>query len=1014
MDFSYRRRFRWPWQEPLKRIERSEVEHYLGKGNGDRVTVGDQHVRLPVRSKADLAEYDALAAGKPPEEKPELGQALLDLAAGGWSFHGAAGQIGLYGAYNAFTDANFDKTAVARNGAREVPLDPERTVRMAGFYNGNSLNARLEKEGYEFYSQGEAVAAFVAGPQSGLGRAGETWLDSVPSDETVLRGALTRFEELLSRTDDVGDTRQAIAILDGGSAPDQKARELVALRNAGVDEDALNLLGQVYPHAADATRIAMEISASREYLDTAVEDPSAVGIGQKFAREDGEVGRALLEAQASRAPDLVKLGRKLLDSESTEPGPTSAALLEEIDGGRSSAPADLARKLIAAQADPLIAMRTLRGTPGWESTVTFFDRVYPKLSYTETGATLAQALLAGAAPADKAAMLARVYQGLGEDDRDVIVAMALKHLEPGPGTKEAAALARALERSELALSTPALVTGQDVVAMGRAALDTEESMSEEAGTALCDALVGFKDTRDLGKAMRALTAEMTLEGTHYAFEQLLSSSGDLLTTGMAIAAYFRDPEQGDSTQDAVAMSKALLKLMGKQHVVAEKAYSLVGKQEDDDDGEISRIALEAIAAGRGSDLDSFRGDCVGLGVDEALERSLRGTPVQPIYKELAGQVESNPMREALLEAALRRPTTASKAETRELLGVALKAVERYDVDDEELLDSDRATLAPVARDMLDGASRKLADKLNEAVEPPDQWAVMQPLLVAGKPPASLDELAALGGEAARVSDSGELATNVLNELASYPETEPGRLFVHSMMDGTEGHVGPSLVSALCLNPRAATSPQLAAVGALALDNCVGYDEGPALAETLLEHFGEDPAYKASVALARGASESDLTKVAASALRHPGCDTGVKLGALGLDLYRQTENLEGVGLALDAMASCEDTADGASVAREVYEGASYESVALLADTLCTWSQDLNTLAVQLKAAADRGETAGDEEPEAAFAGDAELLRASAMKLEALALTKQQGNSQIEERGHAVVVGGIAVPVRPRGA
>lgn len=1009
MDFTYRRRFRWPWQGPEKTIDRARVEHFLDKGQGDRLSVGG----LPLRSREDLEELDAFQAGRAPVQKPELGQALLDLARGGWSFHGAAGQVGLYGAYNALTDPNFSElgSPAARKGELEVPLDPERSVRMAGFYNGNSLNARLEGEGYQFFSQGEPVAAFLAGPQASLGRDGEVWVETLPGDEQALRGQLERFGDVLGDTRDEGTARQTLTILDSADAPEEKARKLVELENSGLYERALDQLSQTYPRAAEAARAARQATSSsrlgRSFVEQAVADPQGVGLGQKLIKDldDPEVARALLETQKGTAPELVKLGEKLLESETV--GAPTAVLLEEIDNGQTSAPLDLARRLLAAGAEPQAVMRTLRQTPGWESTVTLFDRVFSKLEYLESAQTLASALLKGSAPADKKELLARVYQGLGEDERETIVEVALKHLDPGPESKAARKLARALEQPELALATPSVAGGQDVLAMGRAALSSQETLSEEAGQALLGALAEHKETKELGRQAGALTSELSLEATHVALQHLLSPSGDLLTTGRAVLDELRSPDL-EYEEDANTFSRALLKQLSKQYPVADKATTFLSKL-DEDDGQLASLALEQIEQGRGADLEGFRAGCVGLGLDEMLERQLRGTPVYPLYRELADQAESDVMREALLESALRQPQAASKPERRELLHAAFRATDNYTLDDEEALAADRERLGETARDLLGSAERKLADQLNEAVEPAQHWATVSALLTRPAP-TSLDELAALRSEVTTLSPDGDLARNLLDILAAYPESSAGRQLIDAL-GNPAADVLAELTRALCQNPRASSPTELAALGATALDSLSEYPtEGEALAEALLSHFEEEPDFAGSLSLGRQLTDGDPASVAAEVLRHPRCETGQDFGRLGLDLYRQTDSLDPIGYALDAMGEKDDTRLGAGVAREVFDSISAESAELLAETLTSWCHDLNALAINLKSAADRGETAGEDEPEAVLYDDVELLRASAMKLEALALTQQKASTQIEERGHQIVVGGVTVPVR----
>ncbi len=1010
IDFSYRRRFRWPWQDAQKPIDQSQAERQLDKGRGDRLSVrlAENGPLVPLPTKADLRELKAFQEGRPPEGKPELGQALLDLAKGGWSFHGTAGQIGLYGAYNALTDPAFAElgSPVARKDRAEVPLDLERTVRMGKFYNGDSLNARLEGEGYQFFSQGEQVAGFVAGPQASLGKSGQLWLEGPLPPEPELRDKLQLFQQLVSEAGAVSEARDALAVVEKNAPPEQKARELMELQSPGLNERALGYLAESHPLAAEVTRTAMEKARDGfELLEQACQDPNSVGLGQKLARqaEDPDVARALLEAQKEKAPELVKLGVKLLEREGTEPVATAVALLDEIEQGKSSSPVDLARKLLAAGADPLAVMRTLRKTPGWEAPLTFYERAHDKLSYTESASALASALVSGPAP-DKTTMLQRVHSSLASmDDRDseTLVETALRHLDPE--SRPAVKLARDLEQPELALTMPSLKSGQDVLAMGRQALQDQETLSEEAGAALLQALEQHKDTRELGKEATALTAELSLEATHYVLDQLFSQPGDLLTRGSAILKELRTDEAPGNWDDPGVFVHALLGRLARDpaHKALAERASKLSEAQDEEDYEIAYEGLAALQEGRS--LESFLAACVGRGVDEALERTLRGKSVFAHYRKLRDEFPE--LKEPLLEGALLRP----EADSRELVGLALKAVPHYEASDEQAREADLERLAEQALDMLKGPERKLARQLTEGVEPTAHWAALQPLLL-GSAPTNLDELARLGSEVTALSNDPELAANLLLALSSHPETASGRQFVQELCDAVEGDVRSELTRALCETPRAATPTELARVGARALEHLSGFsDESSQLAEALLQHFEAEPSL--AVDLANELTDLDLAQVAGVVLSHPLPDaSGLALGRLALELSRRTDSLDPVGAALARMVDLEDTRLAAPEALKAFESVSHESATLLADPLLSLAHDPGALGVTLRAAADRGETAGEEEPELAYYHDMELLRESATRLEAIALTSQTSSTQIEQRGAQVVVGGVPVAVR----
>ncbi|GMU53857.1 MAG: hypothetical protein AMXMBFR33_30030 [Candidatus Xenobia bacterium] len=1010
IDFSYRRRFRWPWQDAQKSIDQSQAERHLDKGRGDRLSVrlAENGPLVPLPTRADLQELQAFQEGRPPDGKPELGQALLDLARGGWSFHGAAGQIGLYGAYNALTDPAFAElgSAVARKDRSEVPLDPERTVRMANFYNGNSLNARLESEGYQFFSQGEQVAGFVAGPQVSLGKNGQLWLEGPLPPEPQLRDKLQLFQQLVSEAGAVSEARDALAVVESQASPEQKAREMMQLQSPGLNERALGYLAESHPLAAEVTRVAMQAAGDGfELLEQACQDPNSVGLGQKLARhaEDPEVARALLEAQKQKAPELVKLGGKLLEQENTEPVATAVALLDELERGKSSTRVELARKQLAAGADPQVVMSTQRKTPGWEAPLTFYERAHDKLSYTESASALAAALVSGPAP-DKTTMLQRVQTSLAsmdDQDRETLVETALRHLDPE--SKPAVKLARDLEQPELALTTSCLKTGQDVLAMGRQALQDQETLSEEAGAALLQALEQYRDTRELGKQASALTAELSLEATHYVLDQLLNQPGDLLTRGSAILNELRTDESPGNWDDPGAFAHALLGQLARNpaHKALAERASKLSKAQDSEDFEIAYEGLAALTESRS--LESFLAACVGRGVDETLERTLHGKPVFALYRKLSDECPE--LKEPLLEGALLRP----EADSKELVGLALKAVPHFEASDEQARQADLERLAEQALDMLKGPERKLAQQLTEGVEPGQHWAALQPLLL-GPAPTNLDELARLGGEVTSLSKDPELAANLLLALSSYPESASGRQLVAELCDATEGDVRSELTRALCANPRASSPHELARIGAQALEHLSEFpDEAGQLAESLLQHFETEPTL--AVGLARELTDLDPAQVAGVVLSHPLSDSsGLALGRVALELSRRTESLEPVGAALVRMAEQEDTRLAAPTALQAFEGMSEESAKLLADSLLGLAHDPGALAVTLRAAADRGETAGDEEPEQAYAYDTDVLRESATRLEAIALTSQTSSTQIEQRGAQVVVGGVPVAVR----
>lgn len=93
-----------------------------------------------------------LKAGQPAEtlQKPDLARDLQQLADQGWRYYNAQGEIGLYGAYS------FVGQQPVEAGCGEVKVKlsyVEACQQMAKFYAGDSLAAKLEQEGYQFYRQ---------------------------------------------------------------------------------------------------------------------------------------------------------------------------------------------------------------------------------------------------------------------------------------------------------------------------------------------------------------------------------------------------------------------------------------------------------------------------------------------------------------------------------------------------------------------------------------------------------------------------------------------------------------------------------------------------------------------------------------------------------------------------------------------------------------------------------------------------------------------------------------------
>ncbi len=980
IEFIQQRGFTWPWQSKTKVADRGDVLVALKEGKADRLSVrlDEGYPELPLRSREDLQELEAFAQGRPPEGNRELGQALIGLAKSGWSFHGTAGQLGLYGAYNALTDPNFSHlgTPQARKEGHEVTLDADKARNIAGFYASGSLPAQLEQTGYQFFEPGQEspVLAFEASPGAGLGRSGEVWIDGPLPAEEPLKNQLAEFQQLLGECGDVATVQQALAILHGGDSADSKARALAALEREGLGGRALDFLATAHKASADVARVALGAAESselkRDLLRRAVESPEKVGRGegllQGLSQDDAwQIAPALMKAQTG---PLAELGSQLLQESTSRPGTLASVLLGAMS--QPVAPLDLTRQLLAAEAEPGLVMSLLQGEADWKPAVDFLQAT--DLRQPESRTALAKALFAGEPPAGPESVAVRVGQALEQIDRDdsdyaSLVEAGLTLLKAhGP----AAALAEALEEPELALASPNVTSGQDVIKMGRLALSHQETLSEEANGALLQALKDQPDTRSLGELADRMTSEVSFELAHDVLDALLAAppanSAELAKSMQELLKLQNDPENG-SAEEGHALGANLLKELAKDpdlKPLCKLADKLV-EHSSEENGLVAEEAARAVAEGRGTDLTSFKAACVGL--DSDLDAHLAESVKCPLLDEM--QTESG--HAALLAAAIGHPK-----DERAMLSAALHGI--TDSEDEDV-DADRAALGVRAAELLEGKQSALLEKLTTDVDDTQHWAVAQALLDRPNAPSSLAEAASFVGDVAGLSWDPQLAQNLQAELAAFPETARACEFVDSLADDESR---PALVEALAKNPRAASPVELAQLGsnAIARLSSLNYDADP-LAEALQGKLGEEPVFQAANAFAEQVQDTTLAQHIQAVMAHPDVKTGRDYGALASDLFSSSRDYGAVELGLEEMAKHDDTRIGAEVASDLWAKVDEDAANLLGGTLLRGCDNPASLATQLREAADRGEKADEDNWEAPLGSCADELRAAASRLEA---------------------------------
>ena len=126
------------WKPRSSQISESCAAERVARGKTGRLKVqsGNSELLLPLRSLEDLREAKQDLVGRPGNE---IHRCLSDLAEGGWRFKGRHrkldGEIGLYGAYNAVTDASFEISHLRmENEERTVGFDPASLAKFSKDY----------------------------------------------------------------------------------------------------------------------------------------------------------------------------------------------------------------------------------------------------------------------------------------------------------------------------------------------------------------------------------------------------------------------------------------------------------------------------------------------------------------------------------------------------------------------------------------------------------------------------------------------------------------------------------------------------------------------------------------------------------------------------------------------------------------------------------------------------------------------------------------------------------------
>lgn len=339
LEYFREKRFALPWQERYEPLSRPQIEDRLERGDSERLRVKlpDADLPLPLQSQEDLKEAEVFARQLPPDQlaRPDLGQALTDLASAGWSFRARPGQVGGYGAYNALTDPERRlESLVACKGELKVPLQPDTPAALRDFQAHSPL-ARLEDQGYLFQDdRGRPIAAFLAGPGSTVGRQGEAWLPSQEADSARLQ----EFAAYRSDAPELAQARRAYQVAHDPHPPSlgQLADELpwllaekagtaagaapltaAEVRQLSVREPALNLVGQ----ASRVAELADSVAAGHLWGTDLPPSSQELVWKQLFQREPVRDEATRLQAFQAALEALPQVERpRLLSSELSRPG----------------------------------------------------------------------------------------------------------------------------------------------------------------------------------------------------------------------------------------------------------------------------------------------------------------------------------------------------------------------------------------------------------------------------------------------------------------------------------------------------------------------------------------------------------------------------------------------------------------------------------------------------------------------------------------------------------------------
>lgn len=273
--FLERKSWHFPWTDPNREIDRSEVARRLQQGD-DRLSAQAPDAEVPTRLNS-LEDLQELAVCHGPASTTGLPGALRQLAQLGWRFTSQEGEVGVYGAYEGISEGRFDVTA--RNGHAAVALgDAHKVERMARFYQKPNP---IEQAGFHFFApDGEPISAFEAGPACRIGQKDEAWIPATSSlaevQEFARLRALARSPEEVARVQTLtGDEIRKFTEITR-LRPDPQIVELaLAATHPPENELRKELPALLETHGPEATAKVL----------AHLKDPIAAAIGQAKSRE---------------------------------------------------------------------------------------------------------------------------------------------------------------------------------------------------------------------------------------------------------------------------------------------------------------------------------------------------------------------------------------------------------------------------------------------------------------------------------------------------------------------------------------------------------------------------------------------------------------------------------------------------------------------------------------------------------------------------------------------------------